>query len=401
MDISIKDRERLRKLAAQQAELSHSDRIQTLRREWKALANRSKDARPMFRMGIAGIRSALIVPMMECEDETARTYEEHFLLNMFNHLYIGDDSIVPDHYSVFAHNEFLPFGVHAGTTALETHREDISEEEFERMVSQAESSIVYFDREITEQGYEEADSLFGDLLPVRYVTRPLHGDLSGYIRNAFPWNSILKLLGTNPKLVRRLYDKIAFDVIEYCKMMHYSDVLYPVSEDDTMERMSYRYVPDHPESSDQVYFKNWMYLRTPEIGSVAYDDFMKWIFPVYPKFAKRFRYVFFSSEDDTGRVLEEGIRQFGTLAKVVVTDDMDDERIDNLLRNRPFTVYRELDPDCMDLYGSDGALNDRIRAIRDAYTVPYYEIIQRSPYFYEGSLEDLADYARKIKAALE
>lgn len=169
------DRNRVRALAAEYAELVNSDDMAARREKWR-LSNRLLARTVPFQVEDNGSFFADLTPQPECEDEFARGCEAHFLRCLTNLRLIPDDRVFPNTYWVSWH-----IGRTSVCPELEFHRVPDSTgrnlgyntneplADLEPGLEKLRPTEFSVNREATWQAAEQAEALFGDLLPVEIV----------------------------------------------------------------------------------------------------------------------------------------------------------------------------------------------------------------------------------------
>ena len=95
----------------QQQELAHSPRNERLMQEWIAYGASRQPARPMIRIEIDTFEQDVLPALQRCTGEEARAIERRMLRPIANFTLFADDTLVPDHYAVREHLQFVPFGL--------------------------------------------------------------------------------------------------------------------------------------------------------------------------------------------------------------------------------------------------------------------------------------------------
>lgn len=166
------DRDRLRRLAAETAEIVNSDDMNRRREKWR-LSNRLLERTVPFHIEDNGSFFRDVTPEPQCEGEFERGIEAHFLRVITNYRLIPDDRVFPVSFWVF-----WRIGRTSVCPELQYHRVPDStgrELGYEtntpladlgnglKKLRHAELSV---DREGTLEAAERATELFGDILPV-------------------------------------------------------------------------------------------------------------------------------------------------------------------------------------------------------------------------------------------
>ena len=169
MNISQEDRARLRELARQQQELAHSPRNERLMQEWIAYGASRQPARPMIRIEIDTFEQDVLPALQRCTGEEARAIERRMLRPIANFTLFADDTLVPDHYAVREHLEFVPFGlpVRRQETGGVGHHFVPYLHDLEEDMHLLGPSVYRVDEAGAQAEQAQAEDLFGDILPVR------------------------------------------------------------------------------------------------------------------------------------------------------------------------------------------------------------------------------------------
>ena len=172
MSISAKDRQALRALASQTAELAASPRNQALYADWMAYGASKEPTRPMIRMEINTFEQDILPALTRCEGAEARAIENRMLRPIACFTLFADDTLVPAYYPVFSHTHFTPFGLPVRkqeTNGLGHHflpyLHDLEADE--HLLGASEYGV---DEDAAAAEARQAEELFGDLLPVRRIS---------------------------------------------------------------------------------------------------------------------------------------------------------------------------------------------------------------------------------------
>jgi len=169
------DRDRVRTLAAEYAALVNSDDMARRREKWR-LSNRLLERTVPFHIEDNGTFFADQTPKTECEGEFERGCEAHFLRCLTNLKLIPDDRVFPASYWVpwhIGHTSVCPeLQIHhvpdstGHNLGYNTNRPLADLASGLKKLRPTEFSV---NREATWAQAEQAEALFGDLLPVEIV----------------------------------------------------------------------------------------------------------------------------------------------------------------------------------------------------------------------------------------
>ncbi|MDD2711174.1 MAG: hypothetical protein PHV34_24620, partial [Verrucomicrobiae bacterium] len=97
--ISSTDRQRLRSLAAEYAEIANSPSMNARREIWRR-SNRLEERTVLFQIEDNGTFFADLLPKPQCEGEFERELEHELLRAITNYRLIGDDRVFPPYYCI-------------------------------------------------------------------------------------------------------------------------------------------------------------------------------------------------------------------------------------------------------------------------------------------------------------
>jgi len=272
MMISAKDRERLRALAAHQYELSQSDAMKQLWADWEAHGAMSSSSRPMIRIETFTFKEDIVPQLMQCEGEEARRIEEKLLMNMVNHELFGDDTLVPDHYAVTMKTEFVPFGLPVKKEVRSDsvgHHFDPYLFDLEEDYHKLGESIIRVDQEGYQRELEEADALFGDLLPARHKGVCLYAVPTQDIVHIMAMEDMYMSMYDYPELFLEMMDRLADDYIAYFEAIKAGGMLLPTATDEHLNQGSYCFTPDLPKEGPVDFKDVWFFADSQETASIS------------------------------------------------------------------------------------------------------------------------------------
>ena len=182
-NISLKDREILRELAARKAALATSARNDEILKMWDNQAKGVRDT-PTVRMLFSNFTREVIDSRMRCEGKTAQNIERKLLWSMVGRELFDDDTPVSSTFDVNMFAKVSPFG----TPPNIVHAKDSIGYHIEPMTDDIEADIDIFkggsfwvDLEGTKAYCDTADSVFGDILPSKISMASLTGALTSPI----------------------------------------------------------------------------------------------------------------------------------------------------------------------------------------------------------------------------
>ena len=406
MSISARDRERLRTLAAQQMELSQSERNRRLYREWVAFGNREPGARPMLTIELGTFQGEMLDPLMQCEGEEARRIEVRLREKMFNFQHFGDDFLVPDHYGVGTHASFIPFSLpprrhdKAGSIAYEydPYLVDL-EEDFHKLGR----SAFRIDEAATQAEIAQAEELFGDLLPVRRQWDGFYICPTQDVVHIMRMEDLYMALYDAEDLVHRMMEMLTDDYLAYMALFEQAGLLQPTVRDEHLAQGSYCFTCDLPGEDVHSFSQVWGYLDSQETSAISPQMFRDHFFPYYKKLAARFGQLSYGCCEPVHGIWDECLSTLENLGKVSISPWCDERMMGERLRGKR-TVYLRKPP--ATLLGSPGALDEAavtacMEKTAEAASGCRLELAQRDVYQIGQGPQKVARYVQLIREAFD
>lgn len=406
MGIGAKDRERLRILAAQQMELSQSERNRRLYREWVAFGNREPGARPMLTIELGTFQGEMLDPLMRCEGEEARRIEMRLLEKMFNFQHFGDDFLVPDHYGVVTHATFIPFGLpprrfdQPGSIAYQYEPYLVElEEDFHKLGR----SVYRIDEAGTRAEMEQAEELFGDLLPVRRQWNGFYICPTQDVVHIMHMEDLYMALYDAEDRVHEMMETLTDDYLAFMALYEQAGLLQPTVRDEHLAQGSYCFTGDLPTENVHSFSQVWGYLDSQETSAISPQMFRDHFFPYYRKLAEKFGLLSYGCCEPVHGIWDECLSTLPNLGKVSISPWCDEERMGERLRGKR-TVYLRKPP--ATLLGSAGPLDeDAVTACMEKTALAAsgcrLELAQRDVYRIGQGPQKVARYVQLIREAFD
>ncbi len=406
MTISQQDRERLRALAARQAELAHSPAMEKLRGEWERHGRFEKGARPMIRIELWTFEQDVLPPLMRCQGEDARKIERTLLANMVNYELFDDDTLVPAYYTVARRQRFTPFGLavrRQETSGVGHHfipyLKDLDEDFHLLGPSDFEASPQAEKDEISQ-----LQDVFGDLLPVR---------TAGYSLVCCPTQDIVHIMNMEdmylamfdtPERFEQMMDQLTADYLKFFEMLQQRGLLQSAARDQHLCQGSYCFtdrLPDEKEgaSLDEL----WLYMDSQETSGISPALYARQVFPYYQRVMERFGLVSYGCCEPVHAIWEPCLSKVKNLAKVSISPWCDEHYMGERLAGRDTVYLRKPTPN---LLGVGSTLDeDEVRrhfsATARAARGCCLEIAQRDVYELHNTPDKVRRYVELIRQTLE
>jgi hypothetical protein len=170
---SQKDRERLRALAAEYAEMVNGDEMNARREIWRR-SNRLEERTVPFQIEDNGTLFKDLMPPLRCEGKYERSLEGQLLRPLTNYRLIDDDRVYPRYCAVdwmVSRPSICPeleveraAGPGGRKLGYKTNKPLA---DLEKGIKKLRRGPFGVNREETQRRVETAEAIFGDLLPVR------------------------------------------------------------------------------------------------------------------------------------------------------------------------------------------------------------------------------------------
>ncbi len=307
MEISGKDRDRLRKLAARYAQIVNSDEMAERRERWNR-TNKLLERTVPFVIEDNGSFFKDLTPPKECQGKLAQEFEWQLLQPIANYELIDDDRAFPPFLPVqwmIERPELCPeikvtraSDASGGNLGYETNTPLA---DLEKGLSKLRRGEFKVDRAGTLRKVEEAKAAFGDLLPVEIINQQATGAPAGMSYKAVTWmgmdNFYLAMID-QPENVHRLFDFIATEADEFLDWMIAEDLVRPNSREFWCGSGSQAYCDELPRR--KVEGKGpwlpedcWGFSEAQEAVGISNEMFAEFIFPYMERVAKRYGLVYY------------------------------------------------------------------------------------------------------------
>lgn len=233
-EVSPRELNVVRGLAAEVMELAQSAEYEARRRRWRDVNERRRPDRAPVWCRPAGVWREILPPeALECCNSLCRRVEYAMRQHLYKH-WVGDDHIVEPSWAVAArwdcsneHTWGLPTGVSVGSTedgGFRYRHPLESPDEYDKIVVPQFS----YNRSATENAAERMQHLLGKTMPVRIVgSPPLGPQLGTYLEQLRGMGPMMEDLAMRPELVHRAMAKLTEGVLSSLRAAEDAGVLTP------------------------------------------------------------------------------------------------------------------------------------------------------------------------------
>ncbi len=405
MNISPKDRGILRELAKKTAELSNSERNQTLYREWLEYGSSKTPARPMIRIEIETFEHEVLPDLTRCEGIEAREIEKRMLRPIANFTLFEDDTLVPAYYPVFDRMSFLPFGLVARKTQTDglgyhfiPYLRDLEEDW--HVLRQSEYSV---DAESAEREADNMRELFGDILPVKRISNCVCCSLTQDIVHIMNMDDMYIAMADDEDRFHALMRRLTDDYAAFFDMLEREKCLRSAARMQHLNQGTYCFTDELPDDlAGAPKNKLWLYMDSQETSGISPAMYRDLVFPYYKELMSRFGLVSYGCCEAVHGVWDECLSKIDNLRKVSISPWCDENMMGERLRGTGITYLRK--PPAT-LLGMNSALDESavtacVKKTLQAAQGCKLEFIQRDVYQIGKDVNKVKRYVELIRREL-
>ncbi|OGV58399.1 MAG: hypothetical protein A2X49_10565 [Lentisphaerae bacterium GWF2_52_8] len=400
MEITCKDRERLRHKAEACAKILNSEDMRQRRERWNK-SNRLLERSVPFVIEDNGSFFKDLTPPQECEGELARQFEAQLLHVLSNYELIPDDRVFPPFFQIewiISRPELCPelkvTRVPDATGRVLGYETNTPLADLESGLSKLRRDEFKVDREGTLRKVEEAKAAFGDLLPVGIVNSHVTGAAAGMSYKAVTWmgmdNFYMAMLD-QPENVHRLFGFIAREAEDFLNWMIRENLVRPNGAEFWCGSGSIAYsdeLPRRPVDDKGPWLPEdcWGFTEAQEAVGISGEMFAEFIFPYMERLAKRYGLVYYGCCEPV-HGLWESIKRLKNLRKATISPWCD-QRIMAELAGKNCVLSRKPHPMqlCGETFAPD-SFSSHIKETLDIAKDNFVELIFRDTCTLNGSMK--------------
>lgn len=344
MNISQEDRARLRELARQQQELAHSPRNERLMQEWIAYGASRQPARPMIRIEIDTFEQDVLPALQRCTGEEARAIERRMLRPIANFTLFADDTLVPDHYAVREHLEFVPFGlpVRRQETGGVGHHFVPYLHDLEEDMHLLGPSVYRVDEAGAQAEQAQAEDLFGDILPVRREGGCLYSCPMQDIVHIMNMDDLYMAMIDGEENFRAVLGRLVDDYIAFFRLRQEKGALRSAARGQGLSQGSYCFTEELPDDVPQARLDQmWLYMDAQEAAGISPAMYEDLVFPAYRKLMALCGRLSYGCCEATHPIWEGALSHLTNLRKVSISPWCDEDFMGEALRGTGITYLRK------------------------------------------------------------
>lgn len=404
--ISAKDRSTLREVAKRVTELAASERNRQLYRDWKAYGA-GRPTRPLIRIELNTFEEELLPGLMRCEGEEARRIERELLRPVVNFTLFEDDTLVPDYYGVTEQFHFVPFGleVRVEQTGGVGHHFIPYLTELESDDHLLGPSVFGVDEEKAQKQLEQAQELFGDVLPVKRISNAAYCTPMQDIIHIMNMDDLYIAMIDEEERFCAMLERLCDDYIALFRLLESRGVLTGGAEMQHLCQGSYCFTNELEDGTPAARLKDmWLFMDAQETAGISPAMYRDLVFPYYKKIMDLFGLLSYGCCEATHPVWEDCLSRIGHLRKASISPWCDEALMGERLRGTGITYLRKPPATLLGMNTptlEEDAVLSCFRKTAEAAKGCKLEIAQRDVYTVGGSAEKVRRYVQLARQGLE
>ncbi len=292
---SNKDINRIRELAKQTIEFSHSELNKERRELWTAIKD-LRQIRPVVKIEVNPIKNFVCMDELECNHSFYRDIEYQLKKNLRHATEVGDDYVLEDTYNIGLDIESSSYGVELIEKRIQNsdiafgynHPIDVPQK---TDLLKPRTHTVNLEK--TKQRRDQISDILGDILPVKifdslYVPC-LTSDLFKLIGN----DNMMFWVYDEPEAMHKLMRYMADDKISLYNKLEREGLIFNNTKGNFVGSGSPGYISDGPRG-DRAEMKNvWVWLESQETTMISPELFREFFLPYIAEFGKMFGLVYY------------------------------------------------------------------------------------------------------------
>lgn len=338
--VSLRDREKLRGIAMRKLLLSQSERNFEILQMWDKQARGVRDT-PTVRLLFSNFKGEVIGSRLSCEGDAARELEARLLSSMVGRELFDDDTPVSATLDVGVFASVKPFGISPRAVrakgSIGYHIEPITDD-IERDIDLFLNGSYSFDMPGTEKYCEWANSIIGDILPVRIVQGSNVGAITNNLVRLIGMENYYMSMYDSPEALHKIMDTATRVYEEYYDYLEREKLLLSTNGYSPLAQESFCFTNELPTGSVSSVAEQWGFLESQETTAVSPSMYGEFVYPYYDRLVKRFGLLSYGCCERVDNIYEKYLSKWANLRKLSVSPFNDERAIGDYLRGTR-TVY--------------------------------------------------------------
>ena len=405
--VSAQDRNRLRNLAAKQAEYANSDQNREILKKWQALKEGRREM-PTVRLLFSNFPDEVIEPRLQCVGEEAREIERSLLSTLVGRELFDDDTPISATYDISWKTYVSPFGIKPQRSkstkgkSIGFHIDPVVGNLDEDM-DKLRGGSFGVDREETQREIALATELFGDILPVRMVMGSLPGALTNPLVALMGMENYYYSMYDYSDELHQVMDMACTIYEDYYDFLEKENLLLPTTGISPVAQESFAFTSELPSENVTKSTQCWGFLEAQEATAISTDMFGEFVFPYQDRLAKRFGLLSYGCCERVDAIWPEYISKWKHLRKLSVSPFNNERQIGEFLRGSNVVYYSKPRAEYVTNPGplDEDAIREYFKGVAQAASGCLLEVAQREVGTIYGDYNRGKRYVELAKESIE
>ncbi len=381
--ISLKDRERLRALAAMRMEYATDQENDRILKMWHALSEGKRET-PTVRLLFSNFMDEVVDNRLVCTDKEARNVERQLVAGLVGRELFKDDTPISPYFPVSLSTDFSLFGIQpvqkrsADPKAKGFHIEPVIhdlEEDFDRL----KGGYFRVDREDTDRKIAFAEEAFGDILPVKMTMGSLTGAITNPLVQLMGMENYYLAMYDTPDALHALMDMATRFFENYYDFLEREKLLLPTHDFSYVAQESFAFNTELPKDRAETTLDVWGFLESQETTAVSKEMFGEFVYPYQDRLARRYGLLSYGCCERVDAIWPDYLSKWKNLRKLSVSPFNNENLVGEYLRGSSVVYYSKpraeyvTNPGPMD----ENALRKSFRNVCEAASGCLFEVAQR------------------------
>ncbi|MBR4235044.1 MAG: hypothetical protein IKR85_03170 [Clostridia bacterium] len=379
--IDEKDRQRLRSLAGKQLDYACSQKNERILEKWRALAEGRRED-PTVRLLFSNFTDEVVYSRLKCTGKEARAIEARLISTLVGRELFDDDTPLSPTYDISRSVRFRLFGLQPRLTRSQTGKGFHIEPVITDLAEQADrlrGGSFEVDEEDTRKRAELADSLFGDLLPVRLVLPSLTGAITNPLVHLMGMENYYISMYDCPDTLHEVMDMATSLYERYYDYLEEHALLLPTCGISPVAQESFAFNSELPVDKAEKTTDVWGFLESQETTAVAPATFGEFVFPYQDRLVRRYGLLSYGCCERVDAIWPDYLSRWKNLRKLSVSPFNDEALVGEYLRGSNVVYYSKPRAEYVTAPGpmDEQALRKYFKGVFEASSGCLLEVAQR------------------------
>ena len=382
------EREIIRELAKEKAEISHLPIMEERARLWTK-HNDLQGERPMIHFEVGSIADDGFNYKCKCTSPDAVKIEHQLGQSLTNFKMTGDDRVVTNDFVCQYDSDFSPFDMPIKKTLTDGIGFHI-EGQIQNLedMSLIKPSKVSYDFERSIKNKEFAEELLGDILDVRMGMNSFYVCLTNDIVHRMEMDNMFMAIYDTPDEFHFMMDSLSNDYINHIKELEKRGMICGNNKNDSVSQGSFGFTNDLP-SEVKTTKDCWGFMDSQETVGISAEMYHEFFYPYYKKVADNYGLLSYGCCEPVHPFWEKSLSQIPNLRKISISPWCDEEYMGERLSTKKVIYQRKPSPNFVGVGKNldEDAFRAHIRKTLNAAKDCKLEITFRDVLTLEGNLD--------------